>query len=61
MMPVDDKMSGFLAEHCSANQLRKANRNLGYLTALEQATYLLLTAVIDLRTALGFVEKPFNG
>ena len=61
MMPVDDKMSGFLVEHCSAEKLRKANRNLGYLSALEQATYLLLTGVIDLRTALGFVDKPFNG
>ena len=26
-----------------------------------QATYLLLTGVIDLHTALGFVDKPFNG
>jgi type II secretory ATPase GspE/PulE/Tfp pilus assembly ATPase PilB-like protein len=61
MMPVDDKMAGFLAENCSADKLRKANRNMGYLSALEQATYLLLTGVIDLRTALGFVDKPFNG
>ena len=61
MMPVDDKMAGFLVDHCSADELRRANRNLGYLSALEQATYLLLTGVIDLRTALGFVDKPFNG
>ena len=61
MMPIDDRMAGFLADHCTADELRRANRNLGYLSALEQATYLLLTGVIDLRTALGFVDKPFNG
>jgi type II secretory ATPase GspE/PulE/Tfp pilus assembly ATPase PilB-like protein len=61
MMPIDDKMAGFLIENCSAIRLNEANRKLGYLSALEQATYLLLTGVIDLRTALGFVEKPFNG
>jgi type II secretory ATPase GspE/PulE/Tfp pilus assembly ATPase PilB-like protein len=29
MMPVDDKIAGFLVEHSRADQLRKTNRSMG--------------------------------